>query len=92
MRLALDNSQNEIASLHQDLALEKSRGRQRHLQLVDDLTRTLQARDAALSALHRLEKYCMENQLDIKGMAIYAVSLEQHSHCILCLFGVLFRL
>lgn len=74
MKAALDNAEGEVASLQADLASEKSRGRKRHLQLVEDLTKTLQARDAALSALRRLEKVCVERGVDIHGLAIYEVS------------------
>jgi chromosome segregation ATPase len=74
LRLALEASDAEIHSLQQELGSEKTRGRHRHVQLVDDLTRTLQARDAALSALHRLEKFCSERGVDIKGLAIYEVN------------------
>ncbi len=74
LRTALSVAESEAAALQQDLVAEKSRGRQRHVQLVEDLTKTLQARDAALSALRRLEKFCSERGVDIKGLAIYEVS------------------
>lgn len=73
VREALEKSQDEVNILQQDLTHERMQGRRKHLRLIDDLTKALQTRDAALAALKRLEKYCIDHGLDVKGMTIYEV-------------------
>ena len=74
MRQGLETLHAELAASQQDLAQERAQSRSRHANLVENLTATLQARDAALGALKRLEQYCVERGLDITGLAIYEVS------------------
>jgi chromosome segregation ATPase len=57
---ALESSEAELDSLNQDLLYEKNQGRRRHTHLVSDLTKALQARDAAFAAVQRLETMCEE--------------------------------
>ena len=64
---------SEVNALQQDLASERAQGRGRHAHLVETLTAALQARDAALGALKRLEEFCTQRSVDIDGLAIYEV-------------------
>lgn len=73
MQRELETMHNEMASLQQDLTAERSQSRQRHGHLVETLTAALQARDAALGALKRLEGFCADNGVEIAGLAIYEV-------------------
>jgi len=61
----------EMTSLQQDLVNERTHGRSRHGHLVETLTAALQARDAALGALKRLEGFCNERGVEINGLAVY---------------------
>lgn len=63
----------EMSSLQQDLVNERAQSRNRHGHLVETLTAALQARDAALGALKRLESFCQERGIDINGLAVYQV-------------------
>ena len=69
----LEAMHSEMTSLQQDLVSERAQGRTRHSHLVETLTAALQARDAALGALKRLESFCHERHLDINGLAVYEV-------------------
>jgi hypothetical protein len=74
LQLELENVLVELSSAQQDLATERAQSKNRHSNLVETLTSALQARDAALGALKRLEQFCVDNELDITGLAIYEVS------------------
>ncbi len=75
---------SEMTSLQQDLVSERAQGRTRHSHLVETLTAALQARDAALGALKRLESFCHERHLDVNGLAVYEVCLHLYG-LVLCL-------
>jgi hypothetical protein len=69
MRIALESSQADIDLLEQELARLRSDGRKRHAQLLDELAKALQGRDAAVGTLRQLEAYCLQNNWDIKHLA-----------------------
>lgn len=69
----LEAMHGEMTSLQKDLVNERAHGRSRHGHLVETLTAALQARDAALGALKRLEGYCAERGVEINGLAVYEV-------------------
>ena len=73
LRQALERAHSESSGLQQELLTERAEGRGRHHVLVESLTKALQARDAALAALRRLEQFCVDKGLDIHGLAIYEV-------------------
>lgn len=72
----LEAMHSEMTSLQQDLVSERAQGRTRHSHLVETLTAALQARDAALGALKRLESYCHDRHVDINGLAVYEVRIK----------------
>jgi hypothetical protein len=57
---ALAEAERRVNRAEEALACERRVGRQRHAWLVDDLLRTLEARDHALAAVRRLEDLCIE--------------------------------
>ena len=64
----------DIDLLEQELARLRSDGRRRHAQLVDELGKALQGRDAAVGSLQRLEVYCQQNNWDLKQLSSFQVS------------------
>ena len=56
-------SESEAHKAAQELSSEKTAGRKRHGNLVDDLVKALQAKDAAVGAVKRLEALCIESGL-----------------------------
>jgi hypothetical protein len=74
LRTALESSQADIDLLEQELARLRSEGRKRHAQLLDELGKALQGRDAAAASLLRLETYCQQNNWDIKQLSNFQVS------------------
>lgn len=73
MRIALENSQADADSLEQEITRLRSEGRQRHSQLLDELGRALQSRDAVAGSLQRLEAFCHHNNWDIRQIAKFKV-------------------
>lgn len=71
----LEAMHGEMTSLQQDLVNERTHGRSRHGHLVETLTAALQARDAALGALKRLEGFCNDRGIEINGLAVYEVRI-----------------
>jgi peptidoglycan hydrolase CwlO-like protein len=65
---ALESSERAFDSLNQDFMYEKTQGRRRHTSIVSDLTNALKGRDAALSAVQRLEHMCEEAGLGPIGI------------------------
>jgi len=57
---ALAEAERSVIRAETALAGERKDGRRRHAWLVDDLLRTLEARDHALAAVRRLEDLCIE--------------------------------
>lgn len=74
LRTALESSHADIDLLEQELARLRSEGRKRHAQLLDELGKALQGRDAAVASLLRLETYCQQNNWDIKQLSNFQVS------------------
>jgi hypothetical protein len=72
--LALEKSELETQELSHELAHERQEGRRRHVSLVEDLVKALQARDAALSAVKRLELLCID--AGMQHISIYEVRLN----------------
>jgi hypothetical protein len=70
----MEGLHSEVSALQQELTAERAQGRSRHAHLVETLTAALQARDAALGALKRLEDFCQQRGLDVNGLAVYEVS------------------
>jgi hypothetical protein len=70
--LSLERAELEAQELAHELAQERLEGKRRHSVLVDDLVKALQARDAALSAVKRLELSCIDAGL--QHVSIYEVS------------------
>jgi len=73
LRHGLEQSHKELHQAVAELGQERQLSRQRHAGLVECLTGTIQARDAALGALKRLEMFCHEHGWDIHDLAIYEV-------------------
>ncbi len=71
--VSLERSENENQILNQSLVQEKASGRQRHLALVEDLTKALTGRDRAIQAIKRLESYCQ--QFNVPTIGAYEVRL-----------------
>mmetsp|Transcript_31802 Transcript_31802/g.53140 ORF Transcript_31802/g.53140 Transcript_31802/m.53140 type:complete len:204 (+) Transcript_31802:370-981(+) len=71
LRHGLEQSHKELHQAVAELGQERQLSRQRHAGLVECLTGTIQARDAALGALKRLEMFCHEHGWDIHDLAIY---------------------
>ena len=69
----MDAMHSEVNALQQEVTSERVQGRGRHAHLVETLTAALQARDAALGALKRLEEFCTQRGVDIDGLAVYEV-------------------
>lgn len=69
----MENLHSDMNALQQELTTERQQGRGRHAHLVETLTSALQARDAALGALKRLEEHCTQRGLDIANLAVYEV-------------------
>ena len=74
--MSLEKAEIEILDMSHELAVERQEGKRRHTSLVDDLVKALQARDAALSAVKRLEVSCVEAGL--QNVAIYEVIFLFH--------------
>lgn len=73
MQRDMDAMHSEMNALQQEVASERVQGRGRHAHLIETLTAALQARDAALGALKRLEEFCNQRGVDIDGLAVYEV-------------------
>lgn len=74
MRNGFETMHTEITTLQQDLIQQRLQSKNNHHHLIETLTNTLQARDAGMAALKRLEQYCKENKFDITGLAMYEVN------------------
>jgi uncharacterized protein YoxC len=68
---SLEQCEAEIKELKQSLIEEKASHRHRHSSLIEELSKALQARDASLQAVKRLEECCKE--AGIKHVAVYEV-------------------
>lgn len=77
LREATETLQVENTRLAGELAGAQSRNRHAHNQLAEELTRSLGAQHAAMSALRRLEQYCRSHGLSIRDASLvsYEVSL-----------------
>jgi hypothetical protein len=67
---------SDVHVLQDELMNERKDARFRHVRLVEDLTKALEAREMALLALKRLESYCIDRHIDISGYATFEVSAE----------------
>ena len=67
----MQDTEAEVQKLGADLTFERLQSRRRHSWLVDDLVKALQAKDAALQAVRRLENMCIEAGLN--NIATYEV-------------------
>jgi FMN-dependent NADH-azoreductase len=65
--------ENEVQKSAADLAGEKMSSRRRHASLIDDLVRALQAKDAAVHAVKKLESLCIESGLE--HITVYKVHI-----------------
>jgi ribosomal protein L22 len=73
----MENLHSDMNALQQELTTERQQGRGRHAHLVETLSSALQARDAALGALKRLEEHCTQRGMDIASLAVYEVRVIQ---------------
>eukprot|EP00981_Chlorochromonas_danica_P006215 scaffold1307_cov166-Ochromonas_danica.AAC.37 len=69
LRRDLQRTHSELYLLQEEMMKEKKHSRLRHVHLVEDLTKALEAREVALLALRRLEKHCAERRIDISDYA-----------------------
>lgn len=78
-RTALESAHSDVEMLSQELDRQRADGKQRHGQLVEELTKALQGRDAAMSALQRLETHCHHHGWDIKTLEKFKARECYHS-------------
>lgn len=56
----------QVDELNDQLEAERHLGRKRHSSIIDDLTRALQARDAALNAIKKLDIRSSDNIFEVR--------------------------
>jgi len=72
----LDRNETKIADLMSSLNNERNTGRQRHSQLVGELTKSLRTQDSHVSTIRHLEDMCIQGGIDYVG------KLRAHAHSI----------
>lgn len=82
LNLSLETSEKSTLKLYDQLSLEHQNSRTRHHKLIECLVKTLQSKDAAIAAVHRIEDYCMQTGLDhVKEFSQLQIELENiHKH------------
>lgn len=81
LRRELERAVGEVSGLQEDLVKERKGARARHVKLVEDLTRSLEAREVALLALKKLEKHCKERGFEIANYALFEVRYLFSANC-----------
>lgn len=76
LRKELERALSDLHVLQDELMRERKNSRVRHVKLVEDLTKALEAREVVLVALKRLESYCVQHNLDISGYATFEVRIQ----------------